>query len=141
MTTNFLVLDASLTFRAITANEKQPILQQQIAQWQQDGYQLIAPTLWYYETVSSLCKMVRFGQYTEEEADQAIELANKLPIHCISPDEAQMQIAIEWTYRLKRAAAYDSFYLALAETYGCNFWTADSKLFNAAQQPWIKLWV
>ena len=41
--------------------------------------------------------------------------------------------------RLNRAAAYDSFYLALAETLGSELWTTDNHLYNAAAQPWVRL--
>ncbi|MEM7534363.1 MAG: type II toxin-antitoxin system VapC family toxin [Chloroflexota bacterium] len=140
MTTKFLVLDASFTNRAIMTGHDQELAEQQLVEWKKDGYRLIAPTLWYYETASTLCKMVRFGQYTQLEAEESLLLAKRLPLKLISPYDAQVELAIDWTYRLKRAAAYDSFYLALAELSNCDLWTADSKLFNAAQKPWIKLW-
>ncbi len=39
----------------------------------------------------------------------------------------------------ERAAAYDSFYLAAAETLGCELWTADRRLVNdRGNQPWVK---
>ncbi len=41
--------------------------------------------------------------------------------------------------RLNRAAAYDSFYLALAESLGCELWTADQRLHNAVDLPWVRL--
>lgn len=34
-------------------------------------------------------------------------------------------------------AACDCFYLALAETLGCELWTADETLRNAAGVPWV----
>jgi predicted nucleic acid-binding protein len=36
--------------------------------------------------------------------------------------------------RLKRASAYDSYYLVLAQALECDFWTADKRLFNALQE-------
>ena len=47
--------------------------------------------------------------------------------------------AFAWTRRLNRAAAYDSFYLALAEGLQCDLWTADRRLFNAVDLPWVHL--
>ena len=67
-----------------------------------------------------------------------LALAHDLDIQTIDPDQQQRQRAFEWTVRLKRAAAYDSFYLAAAETLGCELWTADRRLVNAANQPWVK---
>jgi predicted nucleic acid-binding protein len=39
---------------------------------------------------------------------------------------------------LNRAAAYDSFYLALAETLQCELWTADRRLRSAIDLPWVR---
>jgi predicted nucleic acid-binding protein len=38
-----------------------------------------------------------------------------------------------------RPTAYDTHYLALAEHFGCPFWTADQKLFNAVREnlAWV----
>jgi predicted nucleic acid-binding protein len=36
-------------------------------------------------------------------------------------------------WQAKRRSVYDSWYLSLAEETGCEFWTADEKLYNATQ--------
>jgi predicted nucleic acid-binding protein len=46
---------------------------------------------------------------------------------------------LAWTRRLNRAAAYDSFYLAVAESLGCELWTADQRLSKAVDLPWVCL--
>jgi predicted nucleic acid-binding protein len=46
--------------------------------------------------------------------------------------------AFDWTLRLRRVAAYDSFYLALAQRLGCELWTFDRRLANAAAAPWVR---
>ncbi len=51
-----------------------------------------------------------------------------------------MRLAFDWTVRLNQAAAYDSFYLALAEALRCELWTADQHLYDAVGQPWVR-WV
>jgi hypothetical protein len=37
-----------------------------------------------------------------------------------------------------RAAAYDSSYLALAESLQCDLWTMDERLRNAVNLPWVR---
>lgn len=106
-------------------------------QWVSDGVELCAPTLWLYEITSALCKVVRFGQITPAEAKRALELAQQLGVRLIAPDGTQARRAFEWTMHLNRAAAHDSFYLALAETLDCDLWTADRHLCNAVELPWV----
>jgi len=42
--------------------------------------------------------------------------------------------------QFNRPAAYDSQYLAVAERLGCEFWTADERLYNAVKThlSWVK---
>jgi predicted nucleic acid-binding protein len=42
--------------------------------------------------------------------------------------------------QLDRPTAYDSHYLALAQILGCEFWTADERLYNASRPhfPWVR---
>ncbi len=68
----------------------------------------------------------------------AFRLTNEFDVQILEADSHLVLRAVEWTVRLKLAAAYDSFYLAAAETLGCELWTADRRLVNAANQPWVK---
>ncbi len=47
---------------------------------------------------------------------------------------------MELAERFRRPATYDPHYLALAEREGCEFWTADERLWNAvkADLPWVR---
>jgi len=134
-----LVIDASFAFRLLVPGPQQDSFRSQGARWLRDGYELYAPTLWLYEMTSALCKVVRFGELTPEEGERALALAQALGIFLVSPDDTQARSAFEWTLRLGRTAAYDSFYLALAQTLQCELWTADRHLHNAVTQPWVRL--
>ncbi len=39
--------------------------------------------------------------------------------------------------QLKQNAAYDAHYLALAESFGCELWTADERFYRAATR-WLR---
>ena len=39
--------------------------------------------------------------------------------------------AFDWAARFNRPAAYDAYYLALAEMMESEFWTADERLYKA----------
>jgi len=95
--------------------------------------------LWLYETTAALCKVVRWGVLTPEEGERALELAQTLAVQLIAPDGEQARRAYDWTLRLNQAAAYDSFYLALAESLQCDLWTMDERLHKTVNLPWVRL--
>lgn len=133
----YLVIDASFAFRLLLPGPLQKHCRTLVTQWQTEGYELCAPTLWLYEITSALCKGVHFGLITRDEGQRALTLAYELGVHLFPPDTAQTTAAFDWTLHLKRAAAYDSFYLALAKTLRSDLWTADKHLFNAAGTSWV----
>lgn len=134
-----LVIDASVAILFALPNPNQKIIQEQFFEWINAQEKIYAPTLWAYEVTSALSKGVHFKQLTDAEANDALTLINNLPVELIMPTEQHRQRALQWTYKLKRAAAYDSFYVALAENLDCSLWTRDKKLVNAVNVPWVKL--
>lgn len=137
--TTYLTIDAGVAFKLITPHPHQQIYIDLVDGWHRTGHQLCAPSLWAYEITSAITKMVHFGHLSSAAGRDGLLLAYQLGIELVSPDENQALRALEWTERLERAAAYDSFYLALAEALDCEFWTVDRRLFNAVAQPWVKL--
>ena len=135
--TESLVVDASFTVRLVVANPEQARCTSLMGQWTRHGYDLCAPALWVYETTSAICKLVGLGDLTGDQGRRALRQAQRLALRLVPPDDAQLLSAVEWTTRLNRAAAYDSFYLALAQTLGCDLWTADRQLCNAVDKPWV----
>jgi predicted nucleic acid-binding protein len=138
MTTS-LVIDAGFAFKLILPGPYQPALQQQFTQWLTAGNPLYAPTLWLYELTSAFNKAVHTEAITVAEGLRALHLAQQLNVQLIAPDEAQIRRAYECTRQLDRATAYDSFYLALAESLSAELWTADKRLYYAANRSWLRL--
>jgi len=134
-----LVVDASLAIRLILPDPHRSALRGRMERWLQEGYHLVAPDLWLYEMTTALCKAAFFGLITAEEAENSLPLVSELAIQLVAPDPEQARLAFAWTQRLNRAAAYDSFYLALAGSLGCELWTADRRLHNAVGLPWVRL--
>lgn len=134
-----LVIDASFTVRTILPGPRRDVFRSQMELWLEDGCMLHAPTLWVYETTTALCKAVFFDMLTVDDAEESLSLLQDLPIELVPPDAGQCHRALAWTHRLKRAAAYDSFYLAAAESLGCELWTADQRMHNAVDLPWVHL--
>ena len=133
-----LVVDASFTIKLVLPNPEQARCRELMAEWMQNGVTLYAPTLWLYEVTSALTKAVHFEILTEIEGRQALKLAQALDLQLIHPDNTLVELAYDWTRRLNRIAAYDSFYLALTESLSAEFWTADKRLANAVSVPWVQ---
>jgi predicted nucleic acid-binding protein len=134
----WLVIDAGLGYAMSVADAATTRLRADIANKVSQGVKLGAPVLWRYELTSILTKSLHFGQLSETSARQALELSSEIAITLYSPDDELVRQAYAWTLRLKRAAAYDSFYLALAQQLACELWTVDHKLFNAVGVPWVR---
>jgi predicted nucleic acid-binding protein len=134
-----LVIDATCAIRLVVPGPAQPRYEEWIGGWKRAGHDLYAPGLWIYEVTSALCQAVRFGGLMAAEAERCLTQAWNLGVRLVAADEEQVRAAYAWTVRLNRAAAYDSFYLALAESLGCDLWTADQRLCHTVDLPWVHL--
>ncbi|MBN2388555.1 MAG: type II toxin-antitoxin system VapC family toxin [Anaerolineales bacterium] len=126
-----LILDASVAVKAVLPNPLQGHCLALIQTFA--DVQPAAPALWAHGTTSAIAKATHFGEITKDEGRWAIDKLNALGVRLFVPDPTQNLAAFEWTLRLQRASAYDSYYLALAEALECDYWTADKRLFNGLQ--------
>ena len=131
MINSLVVIDASVAVKAVLPNPLQTHCLGLVHTFIE--VQPAAPALWAYETTSAIAKSVHFGAITEDEALQALEELDALGVRLFVADADQNLAAFHWTIQLKRASVYDSYYLVLAQTLECDFWTADKRLFNALQ--------
>jgi len=134
------VIDANVVLKTFLPNPLSPSCRAFLEYLQQERFELLAPDLWAYETTSALTKAIRHGQITPEQGRWAMNKIHSLPVRLCPPDAAQSMDAFEWTLRLNKTAAYDSFYLALAQSLQCDLWTTDRRLVNsvAAEHPWVR---
>jgi predicted nucleic acid-binding protein len=138
-----VVIDASIALRWLLPDPLSNACWALFDRLVQRNDQITVPTLWMYEVVSGLTKAVHLGVVTPDEARQALEQIQLFRADLADADETLSRRAFEWALRLKRVAAFDSYYLALAEALNCPLWTADRRLYNsshAAQVGWI-CWV
>ncbi len=133
----WLVIDAGIGWRLFAPHPDQALLGRRLTEQRQAGVRLAAPTFWRYEVTSILTKAIYFKQLTADEAVQAVRLSELFEIDLLPPDHDLAASALDWTVKLQRVAAYDSFYLALAQRLGCGLWTVDRKLASSAGVPWV----
>jgi predicted nucleic acid-binding protein len=107
--------------------------------WIREGTEIVTAPLFFAEVTSVLRESVYFGRILPEEGESAFSTFLRLGVR--SMDTADLQPRA-WALAKEhnRPRAYDTQYLAVAATAGCELWTGDRRLVNAVPVPWLR-WV
>lgn len=127
-----LVVDASVAVKWL--NPSEPLADRAIAirdDYEQGNVSLFVPAFWDYEVANAMNKAVARGDLTDEEGQRAVETLLSVRAQRVSLPSPQKS---DETARRYQRSVYDSWYLLLAEETGCEFWTADLKLYNAVHR-------
>lgn len=133
-------IDASLAIKLVVAEPDSDKADALFAYFADQGARLISPVFFAVETDSILRqKVVVRKELTSEQAEASFAKLVALPIQLIAVP-AQRQRAWELSSKFKLATVYDATYLALAELMGCDFWTADRRLFGGVRDslPFVR---
>ena len=136
---SLLVADSNIVLGAVLPVPYTDTARQLVEQWEKQNIRLAAPLLFRYEVVAVIRRYVHQKLISSDEALLRLEklLAADIEYHL---DGALLKRAFELATQFNRPTAYDSQYLAVAERLGCEFWTADEKLFNAVKDSlsWVR---
>jgi predicted nucleic acid-binding protein len=136
-----VVVDASLALKWIEREPYSDEASELLEKWQKQRRRLIAPALFAYEATNALAKRVKRGQLGLEMAKERLaSLLENGP--ALENDVAVNLRALEIMERFSLPSAYDAHYLGLAESYQCECWTADERLWNTVKREltWVH-WV
>ena len=139
-TTPTIVIDASLAIFNVLDT---PFGEMASRVWEKllrERASLAAPSLWQYEVTSVIHKYLFEKKLERDEAQQALDIILNFSINLVEGDSTLCHSAFQWADVLGQKAAYDGFYLALAEKLNADFWTADEHLVNLARQRGVT-WV
>jgi predicted nucleic acid-binding protein len=132
--TTSIVIDANI---AIAKIHPSPLSEKVIKQWDawmETNIDIFVPQLFANEITTVLHKTFMQGTISEEDAFRELDTAFALELQFENQDIHLCKQAFVWASRLGQLAAYDGFYLALAERHQAEFWTSDQRLYNRAQQ-------
>ena len=132
-----IVIDANIAIALAITLPYSEQAAAQMAVWQAQEDELSVPTLWAYEVVTGLRKIVTANVLTYDAALARLEQIFALNIEIIPPSLSLHRRAFMWSEKIGQTAAYDAHYLALAEQLGAEFWMADKRLANSAVQAGI----
>ena len=127
-----VVVDASLAVKWLVEEEDSDKAHAALQSWVDQGITRVAPNLMPFEVSNVLHRRVLRGELDLHDSTRMIArlLESRLELrHPLNLHARALQIAS----RLKQGAAYDAHYLALAESVGCDLWTADERLYRAAR--------
>ena len=136
-----VVIDANIGLALVVNLPYSQAAELKFTAWREDDVAVAAPSLWWYEVVSSLRKAAQAGLLSVSETVAALDDLSALGILTIDAALETHRAALGWAERLKQFAAYDAQYLALAEKLGAEFWTADKRLTQNAQRlgvSWVR---
>lgn len=96
----------------------------------EQGYTLIAPPLFAYETESVLQGRLHAKTMSSAAVDEALTRLATFRVQLVThPEMVTRARAI--ARQCHQPNIYDSLYAALAELRGCEFWTADKRFYDA----------
>ena len=127
----FVVVDASVAFKWLVEEENSDKATALTRLWDDEGVQLAAPHLMPFEVANALHRRVMRGDLALEVAADLMQDLMSLGVVLHETPNLHRR-ALELASRLKQGAVYDAHYLALAESLGCELWTADQRFYRAA---------
>lgn len=135
-----ICIDANILLRLAIKPEDEDI-QRLWDSWILQAYQLVAPTLLYYEIANGIYQQQKNRLLSPAFVRDVLDFLLNLPIRLIG-DATLHRRACELAAAYRLPAAYDAHYLALAERLSIEFWTTDARLVNALQPfglAWVRL--
>ncbi len=127
----FVVVDASLAFKWLVEEEDSDRATALARLWDDEGSQPAAPQLMPFEVANALHRRVLRCELTVGNAADLMQdlMSFGIAFHA-TPDLHSRALAL--ASQLNQGVAYDAHYLALAESLGCEVWTADKRFYRAA---------
>ena len=109
--------------------------------WVENDFRIVAPRLMRYDVTSAIYRKELRNKISAEDAHRAIQEFIKIEFEFLDPPDLPER-AYQLAKRFQRSNSYDAHYLALAEYLGCEFWTADERLYNASKDGFPNIhWV
>ena len=126
---DYVVVDANLAFKWLVTEVHTDEANNLGRLWNSQGIRVAAPNLMPVELTNALHQRVVRGELTVAAATQRLAslLSSGLELH--QPPHVYGR-AMALAGQLGQGATYDAHYLALAETLGCELWTADGRFYR-----------
>lgn len=120
-----ICVDANLVV-ALLVQSDSPV-QRYWHEWIKDQRTLICPTLLPFEVVNALHQYWRHNHLSADIVQDLIKVLHSLPVHVQTHPQLHERAAV-LARQAGLAATYDAHYVALAQLFGGELWTLDTRL-------------
>ena len=119
MTAGIACVDTSLVLMVLLPDENRSQAERLFSGWAAENAVLVCPPLLYAEVPSVLREAVYFGRLSVEEDERAFEIFCDLDIVVSRPADLHI-LAWQLAKQHRQPRIYDSMYLAVARSEGCD---------------------
>ena len=131
-------VDANFALELVLAEEGSEAVQALWTAWSAQDVETIAPCHLIFEATSVIRNHVYRSLISAEARQAAFDAFwhRRSPCYILIPSTTEPGVSEQYN----RPTAYDASYLSLAESAGCELWTADDRLYKAVRDalPWVK---
>ena len=126
-----VVVDASVALKWVLEEEHTEEALVLRDYWLGTAELVIAPPIFRSEVTNALHQRVRRGEFGRGDAQELLD--SLIPAVTTAEPTGLYDRALTLAGELGLASTYDALYLALAESQGCEMWTADMRLARSVQ--------
>lgn len=138
---NAVVVDASIAIKWVLKETDSHIALALLDDWIDSEIEIHAPSLLTYEVTNAFYRRIRKGEIPFYDVRRGLtEIIYKVIVFDF-PEEPDFNIrAMELGQQFGLPATYDTHYLALSESMGCELWTADLRMWNTIKGKlgWVR---
>ncbi len=135
----FVCIDASVAAKWVLVEDHTDLALKMYMDCLRDEISIVVPPHMRIEVVNSIRKQVARSLITAETAEEYLSDFMRFVVLTTEPNGLYLQ-AMRIAEQYNRPTAYDANYIALAQIYECDLWTADQRLLNAlgGRLPFLK---
>jgi predicted nucleic acid-binding protein len=136
-----IVIDAKVTLGLFLKLPYSRQVDKKISEGYAEESKLFAPVFWDYESITGV-RARSINIISNPEVTRIVNGLLGLELQRIQPTQELHLSALLWADRIGHSKAYDSHYLAGAESFSAEFWTADQRLYKSVRAlgtDWINL--
>jgi len=138
---NAVVVDASIAIKWVLKETDSHIALALLNDWIDEEIEIHAPSLLTYEISNAFYRRIRKGEIPFYDVRIGLtEIIYKVIVFDFTEEPDFIIRAMELGQQFGLPATYDSHYLALTESMGCELWTADLRMWNTIKGKlgWVR---